>query len=54
MARKLAVLYWRVIMKGMENAEQGVENYEKQLLVQKQKSAERLAKELNLQLINIQ
>lgn len=54
MARKLAVLYWRVMMKGMEYAEQGVENYEKQLLAQKQKSVERLAKELNLQLVNIQ
>ena len=30
------------------------ENYEKQLLAQKQKSVERLAKELNLQLVNIQ
>lgn len=54
MARKLAILYWRVMMRGMEYAEQGVEKYEKQLLARKQKSAERLAKELNLKLVDIQ
>lgn len=53
-ARKLAELYWRTMVKGTEYAEQGVKKYELQLLAQKQKSVERLAKELNLQLINIQ
>ena len=42
------------MVKGTEYAEQGVKNYEKQLLAQKRKSVERLAKELNLQLINTQ
>jgi transposase len=52
--RKLAELYWRTMVNGTKYAEQGVKKYEMQLLAQKQKSIERLAKELNLQLINIQ
>jgi len=50
MARKLAELYWRMMVKGTEYAELGVKNYEAQLLKQKLKSAYRLADELNLQL----
>jgi len=50
MARKLAEIYWRVMVKGVEYAEQGIEKYEEKLLVQKQKSVRRLAAELNLQL----
>lgn len=51
-ARKLAELYWKTMAKGTEYAEQGVKKYEMQLLIQKRKSVERLAKELNLQLVN--
>lgn len=29
MARKLALLYWRVMEKGLEYAEKGIQNYEK-------------------------
>jgi len=54
MARKLAELYWKTMVKGTEYAEQGVRKYEMQLLAQKKKSVERLAKELNLQLVNMQ
>lgn len=54
MARKLAELYWRVMVKGIEYAEFGIKKYEEQLLTQKRKSAQRLAKELNLQLTYIQ
>jgi len=54
MARKLAELYWRVMVKGLEYAEHGIKKYEEQLLAQKQKSVQRLAKELNLQLTYIQ
>ncbi len=50
MARKLAELYWRMMVKGTEYAELGVKNYEEQLLKKKLKSAYRLANELNLQL----
>lgn len=54
MANKLAKLYWRVMMKGVEYTEHGIQKYEEQLLAQKQKSVQRLAKELNLQLVNQQ
>lgn len=51
MARKLATLYWNVMVVGTEYAEQGIKKYEMQLLAQKKKSVERMAKELNLQLV---
>jgi transposase len=51
MARKLAALYWNVIVNGTEFAELGIKKYEMQLLAQKKKSVERMAKELNLQLV---
>lgn len=54
MARKLAVLYWRVMVKGVEFTEHGIENYEQQLLERKRKSFERLAGELNVYLPDIQ
>ena len=49
-ARKLAVLYWRIMVKGMAFVEEGIKKYEQQLLVQKHKSLERLAKDLNIQI----
>jgi transposase len=49
-ARKLAILYWRIMVKGMAFMEEGVKKYEEQLLVQKHKSFERLAKDLNIQI----
>jgi hypothetical protein len=48
-ARKLAVLYWRIIVKGMSFVEKGIQQYEQQLLAQKQRSFIRLAKELKIQ-----
>lgn len=48
MARKLAVLYWRVMVKGLDYAEQGVKQYEEQLMINKLKTVNRLANELNL------
>lgn len=50
-ARKLAVLYWRVMVKGMAFVEEGTKKYEEQLLIQKQRSLNRLAKELKVQVI---
>jgi transposase len=47
MARKLAEIYWKVMVKGLEYAEVGVKNYEKQLLLRRKQSFFRLAKELN-------
>lgn len=51
-ARKLAVLYWRIMVKGMAFVEEGIKKYEERLLAQKHKSLERLAKELNVQISN--
>jgi transposase len=50
MARKLAVLYWRVMVKGLEYVENGIQKYEAQLLAQRHKSLIRLATELNVQI----
>ena len=54
MARKLAETYWRVMVKGVDYAELGINKYSKQLLLQKQKTVERLTSELNQQLTNAQ
>lgn len=49
-ARKLAVLYWRVMVKGLEYVENGIQKYEEQLLAQRHKTLMRLATELNVQI----
>ena len=49
MARKLAVLYWRVMVKGLEYVENGIKKYEELLLAQRHKTLIRLANELNVQ-----
>lgn len=54
MARKIAVLYWRVMVKGVDFAEHGVKHYEEQLIINKLKTVNRLAKELNLNIIGNQ
>lgn len=48
-ARKLAELYWRTMVHGLDYAEYGVRKYEEQMLERKMKSLFRLAKELNVQ-----
>jgi len=48
-ARKLAELYWRVMVKGLEYTEYGIEKYQEQLEQQKIRSFRRLALELNAQ-----
>ena len=48
-ARKLAAMYWRIMVKGVEFVEKGIKYYEEQLLAQKQRSLFRLAKELKMQ-----
>ncbi len=50
MARKLAILYWRVMVKGLDYAEQGIHHYEEQILANKVKSLNKLAKELNVKI----
>lgn len=49
MARKLAAIYWKVMVKGMEYAEKGIKKYEEQLLQKKRYSFMKLARELNYQ-----
>ena len=48
MARKLATLYWRVMVKGVDYAEEGIKKYEEKILANKRKSLQRLAVNLNM------
>jgi transposase len=50
LARKLAILFWRVMVKGTHYVEQGLAHYEKKVLETKQRALRRLAKELGQQL----
>jgi transposase len=54
MARKLAEIYWRVMVEGIEYAETGIKKYEELLLTKKRQSLERLAKELNCKVLLLQ
>ena len=47
-ARKLAVQYWRLMVKGTDFVEKGIQAYENILKIQKEKQLNRLALELNL------
>lgn len=49
-ARKLAIMYWRIMVKGTDFVEKGIQNYEAQITAQKQRSFFRLAKELKMQI----
>lgn len=50
-ARKLALLYYRMMTEGMEFVEQGIKMYEEQLKQQQIKYITKKARELNLQLV---
>ena len=50
-ARKLAVLYWRLMVKGSTYVERGIVHYEEQLKNQKKKLLNKLALELDIQLL---
>lgn len=47
MARKIAILYWRMMVKGINFVEQGIAQYQEQLIANKVKTLNRLMKELN-------
>jgi hypothetical protein len=49
LARKLAGLYWRVMVKGLTFVEDGIQKYEEKLLAQSHKTLMRLANQLNAQ-----
>ena len=51
MARKLAILYWRVMQKGMNYVENGVKMYDEKLKDHKKKLLENLAKNMNAKVI---
>lgn len=46
LARKLAILFWRVMVKGLKYAEDGLKAYEEQVLETKRRALCRLAKQL--------
>lgn len=50
MARKLAILYWRVMVKGLDYAEKGIIHYEEQIMANKLKTFNRLAAELKVKI----
>jgi len=51
LARKLAILFWRVMVKGLDYVEQGLEQYEAKVMETKQRALRRLAKQLGQQII---
>jgi len=53
-ARKLAVQYWRLMVKGVDYVEQGIEYYEKIRTMQKHKHLQRLAIELHMDIIPLE
>jgi len=50
-ARKIAIQYWRLMVKGSAYVEKGIEAYEQMVKQQKNKQLHRLALELNVQII---
>jgi transposase len=53
LARKLAGLFWRVMVKGMNYVERGLQQYEAKVLETKQRSLRRLARQLGQKLVPI-
>lgn len=53
LARKLAVLFWRVMVKGMNYVEHGLAQYDAKVLQTKQRALRRLAKQLGQQVVPI-
>ena len=51
-ARKLAVLYWRLMVKGLDYTERGIEAYEEKMKVQRERWLQKTAKELGFQLVD--
>lgn len=47
-ARKLAELYWKLFMKGIDYVENGIKAYQEKLLINKQKNMTRMANELGM------
>lgn len=54
LAHKLAILFWRVMVKGMDYVEKGLAHYEAQVLETRKRLLRSLAKQLGQQLVPIQ
>jgi hypothetical protein len=52
MARKLAILYWKLFIEGIEYVKQTTEDYKKKLRERKEKNIRKLAKDLNIHIID--
>lgn len=50
-ARKLAVLYWRLMVKGLYYTEKGIKDYEEKISMQREKWLTKTAKDMGYQLI---
>ena len=50
-ARKLATLYWKLFVKGLDYIEKGIKAYEEKVLMNRQRAVTRMAKELGLSII---
>jgi hypothetical protein len=51
LARKLATLFWRVMVKGIDYVEHGLQDYEAKVLQHKQRALQRLAKQLGVSVV---
>lgn len=47
-ARKLAELYWKLFVKGLDYVEKGIKEYEQKIILYKQKNVIKMAKEMGL------
>lgn len=50
-ARKLAVLYWRLMVKGLDYTEKGIKDYEEKMRMQKERWLQKTVKELGFELV---
>ncbi len=50
-ARKLAVLYWKLFVNGLKYVEKGIEAYQEKIIMNKQKNVIRMAKELGMSIV---
>jgi len=53
LARKLATLFWRVMVKGIDYVEYGLQHYEAKVIEHKHRALKRLARQLGQQVVPI-
>ena len=52
MARKLAILFYKLHTEGLEYVKKNIEQYKKELMKRKRKNLSKIAKELNVQFVD--